>query len=184
MSPRQTALARLLQERREDAGYSRARAAELVGIKPGTIEGWELGRVAKPPLHDVLRLARFLRIPVDEIEAAVLADVGEIPVEDESRADADRSGRRGSARRRAAVQLLDAAFRLFGWEDEAAAAKALDTAPEQIRRWRTGAERMALADYLTLTSMVAIAAAEAIKGDERRAAEVSAAAQLLGLRTS
>ena len=44
MSPRQTALGRLLQERREAAGYSRARVGELVGIKPGTIEGWELGR--------------------------------------------------------------------------------------------------------------------------------------------
>ena len=43
MSPPQTALGRLLQERREAAGFSRARVGELVGIKPGTIEGWELG---------------------------------------------------------------------------------------------------------------------------------------------
>ncbi len=46
--PRQTALSRLLQDRREAAGYSRARVGELIGIKPGTIEGWELGRVTKP----------------------------------------------------------------------------------------------------------------------------------------
>src|SRR5437016_5110564 len=60
LSPRQTALGRLLQDRREAAGYSRARIGDLVGIKPGTIEGWELGRVSKPPIHDVLRLAHFL----------------------------------------------------------------------------------------------------------------------------
>src|SRR3954449_12503981 len=78
MSPRQTALGRLLQERREAAGYSRTRAGELVGIKPGTIEGWELGRVARPPIHDVLRLARFLRISADEIQDAVFADAGDV----------------------------------------------------------------------------------------------------------
>ena len=73
MSPRQTALGRLLQERREAAGYSRARVGELVGIKPGTIEGWELGRVARPPIHDVVRMAHFLSVPPDEITAAVSA---------------------------------------------------------------------------------------------------------------
>src|ERR671910_1797254 len=78
MSPRQTALGRLLQDRRESAGYSRIRIGELVGIKPGTIEGWELGRVARPPIHDVLRIAHFLRIPPDEIQGAVFADAGEV----------------------------------------------------------------------------------------------------------
>ena len=44
----QTALARLLQERREAAGYSRAKLGKSLGISAGTIEGWELGRIGKP----------------------------------------------------------------------------------------------------------------------------------------
>src|SRR5437588_12587883 len=84
VTPRQTALGKLLQERREAAGYSRARAGELVGIKPGTIEGWELGRVARPPIHDVLRMAHFLGIPPEEISAAVFEDAGAVePVTDQ-----------------------------------------------------------------------------------------------------
>src|ERR671910_738924 len=78
MSPRQTALGRLLQDHRETAGYSRTRIGEVVGIKAGTIEGWELGRVARPPIHDVLRLAHFLDISADEIQRAVFADAGEV----------------------------------------------------------------------------------------------------------
>src|SRR6266705_3402948 len=81
MTTRQTALGRLLQERRESAGYSRTRVGEVVGIKPGTIEGWELGRVARPPIHDILRLAHFLQIPAEEIEAAVFEDTGAVPPE-------------------------------------------------------------------------------------------------------
>src|SRR3954465_13303042 len=109
MSPRQTALGRLLQERREAAGYSRARVGELTGIKPGTIEGWELGRVARPPIHDVLRMAHFLGISSEEITAAVFegAGGGEPP--------ADRpgpTGRKEGEGRRAegAVPLLEAAY--------------------------------------------------------------------------
>src|SRR5436190_23820726 len=78
VTSQQTALGKLLQERREAAGYSRARAGELVGIKPGTIEGWELGRVARPPIHDVLRMAHFLGIPPEEISAAVFEDAGAV----------------------------------------------------------------------------------------------------------
>ena len=59
MPPSQTALGQLLQARREALGYSRARVGELIGIKPGTSEGWELGRGKRPPIHDVLRLARY-----------------------------------------------------------------------------------------------------------------------------
>jgi len=180
-SPRQTALGRLLQERRESAGYSRTRAGELVGIKPGTIEGWELGRVARPPIHDVLRLARFLRISADEIQEAVFADAGDVPgVEEHAEGGTKRRGRR---RREGSVPLLEAAFRLFGWKGDTAAAEALNTTPERVRAWRSGAEQMAFVDYLTLTSMIGIAAAEAMKGDERRVADLSAAAEVLGLRT-
>jgi transcriptional regulator with XRE-family HTH domain len=180
MSPSPTALGRLLQERRAAAGYSRARVGELVAIKPGTIEGWELGRVAKPPIHDVLRLARFLGISAAEIEAAVFADSGGAPAAPPvSGGPARRApGRRST---HGAVPLLEAAFRLFGWADESAAAEALGTTAEQVRRWRSGAEGIELADYMTLTSMIGIAAAAAMKGDEGRLGDLAAAAGALGL---
>jgi transcriptional regulator with XRE-family HTH domain len=180
MTPPQTALGRLLQERRESAGYSRTRIGELVGIKPGTIEGWELGRVAKPPVHDVLRLSHFLRIPADEIQQAVFEDAGAVPSVDESPDEKERK-KAGRRRRRGAVPLLEAAFRLFGWANEDDAADALGTSAERVRRWRTGAEQMAFADYLTLTSMIGVAAAEAMKGDDARIADLSAAAEELGI---
>lgn len=181
MTPYQTALGRLLQDRRESAGYSRTRVGELVGIKPGTIEGWELGRVAKPPIHDVLRLSHFLRIPADEIQHAVFEDAGEVTAGAEL---PDRNERKKPGRKpgRGAVPLLEAAFRLFGWPSEEDAAEALGTTPDRLRRWRTGAEQMAFADYLTLTSMIGVAAAQAMKGDEARIADLSAAAHELGIR--
>lgn len=182
MRPRQTALGRLLQDRRESAGYSRTRVGHIVGIKPGTIEGWELGRVARPPIHDVLRLAHFLGIPPEQIQRAVFEDAGEVP----SAADLPDQPEGRKARRRrpeGAVPLLEAAFRLFGWRDEADAADALGATPEQVRQWRTGAEQMTFADYLTLTSMIGVAAAEAMKGDESRVADLSAAAEELGIST-
>ena len=178
MSPRQTALGRLLQDRRQAAGYSRTRVGQLIGMKPGTIEGWELGRVAKPPIHDVLRLAYFLGISGDEIQEAVFEDAEETPPPRES-PDGDR--RSPGPRRQGAVPLLEAAFRLFGWADEQQAAAALNTTGERVRRWRSGVERMEFADYLTLTSMIGIAAAEAMKGDSARIADLSAAAEALGI---
>src|SRR2546421_377180 len=74
MPPEQNALARLLQERRETAGYSRARLGKIVGISAGTIEGWELGRVERPPFHEVMRIAAFLRIPLDDIQRVAFAE--------------------------------------------------------------------------------------------------------------
>lgn len=180
MTPPQTALGRLLQERRESGGYSRARVGELVEIKPGTIEGWELGRVAKPPIHDVLRLTHFLRIPAEEIQQAVFEDAGAVPSVDESPGEKGRK-QAGRRRRSGAVPLLEAAFRLFAWSNEDDAAEALGTDAERVRCWRTGAEQMAFADYLTLTSMIGVAAAEAMKGDEARIADLSAAARELGI---
>jgi transcriptional regulator with XRE-family HTH domain len=183
MSPTQTALGRLVQKRREAVGYSRARVGELIGISPGTIEGWELGRVAKPPIHDVLRLAHFLGISAEEIEAAVFADSGGAPAIAQA---AETSARRKRGRRPAqgAVPLLEAAFGLFGWADESVAADALGTTAEQVRLWRSGAEAIELADYMTLTSMIGIATAAAMKGDTARIADLSAAAEALGLGSS
>src|SRR5213595_3199303 len=114
VTSQQTALGRLLQERREAAGYSRARAGELVGIKPGTIEGWELGRVARTPIHDVLRMAHFLQIWAEEINSAVFEDAGEVGF---GEAQPERQERKKGRRRTGgSVPLLEAAFRLFGWQ--------------------------------------------------------------------
>jgi transcriptional regulator with XRE-family HTH domain len=180
MSPRQTALGRLLQERREAAGYSRARVGELVGIKPGTIEGWELGRVARPPIHDVLRMAHFLAVSPDELTAAVFEDAGDVAtVADQAERKERKKGR--TRRPEGAVPLLEAAFRLFGWKDAAEAAAALNSKPSQVGRWRSGAETMAFADFLTLTSMIGVAAAEAMKGGDARIADISEAAATLGV---
>src|SRR5580704_4558582 len=93
MTPRQTALGKLLRDSRKAAGLSRLRTGELTGISPYTIEGWELGRVAKPPIHDVLRLTHFLNIPADEIQRAVFEDAGVAP-------EAGHPGRTAKAPRR------------------------------------------------------------------------------------
>lgn len=180
MGSQQTSLGRLIQNRREAARYSRTRIGELVGIKPGTIEGWELGRVARPPLHDVLRLADFLGISPEEIRQAVFADLEGLRPGQEV---ADTKERKKTGRRphRGAVPLLEAAFRLFGWADDSEAAAALRTSADRVQRWRAGSERMAFADYLTLTSMIGVAAAEALRGDEARIADLSAAADELGI---
>ena len=180
MKPRQTALGRLLQERRESSGYSRARIGQVIGIKPGTIEGWELGRVSRPPIHDVLRLAQFLRIPAEEVQRAVFADAGDVPSAAET---ADHPERKKAIRRpgQGAVPLLEAAFRLFGWSNEPEAADALGTSPERVRDWRSGNETMEFSEYLTLTSMIGVAAAEAMRGDDARIADLSAAAEVLGV---
>ena len=121
MPVEQNALARLLQERREAAGYSRARLGALVGVSAGTIEGWELGRVGRPPFHDVIRIASFLRIPLEDLQRAVFADAGDVPDRDEHPGQPERK-KAGRKKRPGAVPLLEAAFRLYGWGDEAEAA--------------------------------------------------------------
>lgn len=174
-----SALGRLLQDRRDAAGYSRLRLGNLLEISPGTIEGWELGRVGKPPIHDVLRIARFLRIPIEEIERAVFEDAAALPEPDATTPPPLRkSGRRSQG----AVPLLEAAFRLFGWTDDQAAADALHTEPDQVRRWRRGLDRMEIADYVTLASLVNIAVVDELKQGSPRSAELSKAAQALGIR--
>ncbi|MGH3025526.1 MAG: hypothetical protein ACRDLR_03685, partial [Gaiellaceae bacterium] len=146
------------------------------------IEGWELGRVARPPIHDVLRFAHFLGITADEIQAAVFADTGGAPTAQET-PDGQERKKSGRRRRQAgAVPLLETGFRLFGWQDDSEAADALNTTPEQVRRWRLGAEKMDFPDFLALTSMIGVAAAGALRGEDARIADLSAAADALGLR--
>src|SRR5436190_10069342 len=182
MPVEQNALARLLQERREAAGYSRARLGALVGVSAGTIEGWELGRVGRPPFHDVIRIASFLRIPLEDIQRAVFADAGEVPDRDEHPGQPERK-KAGRKKRPGAVPLLEAAFRVYGWEDEADAAEALATTPEQVRAWRSGRERMDVADYMALTATVNVGLVDAMKSDNAGESEIAAVADALGVRS-
>ena len=163
----QTALARLLQERREAAGYSRARLGKTLGISSGTIEGWELGRIGKPPFHEVMRIATFLQIPLEDLQTAVFADSGTVPEADEFPGTPERK-RAGRKKRLGAVPLLEAAFRLHGWRDESEAAEALGATPEEVRAWRRGSERMDIAQYLALTATVNVALIDAVKSGKKR----------------
>ena len=178
----QNAVARLLQQRREAAGYSRARLGKIVGVSAGTIEGWELGRVGRPPFHEVMRIASFLRIPLEDIQRAVFADAGDVPEQEEH--PGQPAGKKvGRKKRPGVIPLLEAAFRLYGWSDEGAAAEALATTPEQIRAWRSGRERMDVADYIALTRTVNVGLAEAMKSGEAGDTEIAAAVEALGVRS-
>jgi transcriptional regulator with XRE-family HTH domain len=157
---KRTALGTLLQERREAVGFSRTRLGELVGIKSTTIEAWELGRVTKPPIHDVLTLARFLGISFEELEAAVLRD------------RTPPSAREPRPETVGAVPLLEQAIELFAWSEEQIAA-ALHTTPEQIAAWRRGAETMPLPELMTVAALVGLHAAGAV--GEARIADVARA---------
>jgi transcriptional regulator with XRE-family HTH domain len=182
MAPEPNALARLLQERREAAGYSRARLAALVGISAGSIEGWELGRVERPPFHEVTRIAAFLGISPDDLQRAAFADAGEVPDRDEHPGQLE--GRKPGRKKRAgAVPLLEAAFRLYGWQSEHDAALALGTTGDVVRAWRRGRERMDVADYMALTSIVNVAVADAMKAGTTRGLDLAGAAEALGVNS-
>jgi transcriptional regulator with XRE-family HTH domain len=180
----QTALGRLLQERREAADYSRARLAKELGITRYSIEAWELGRIGKPPFHGVMRIASFLAIPFEDLQRAVFADAGTVPNAEEPPVAPARR-RAGRKKRLGAVPLLEAAFRLYGWRDEAEAAEALGATPEQVRAWRRGTELMEIAEYLALTTSVNVALIDAVKSKRtKKDVRLSAAAEALGVRPS
>jgi transcriptional regulator with XRE-family HTH domain len=179
MSVEQTAVARLLQERREEAGYSRARLGKVLEISAGSIEGWEL-RVGKPPFHEVMRIAAFLRIPLEDLQRAVFADAGTVPEPDEHPGEPARK-RAGRTKRGGAIPLLEAAFRLYGWRDESEAAEALATTPEQVLAWRRGSRRMSIAQYMALTATVNVALADAVKSRKGRKLDLAAAVEALGV---
>jgi transcriptional regulator with XRE-family HTH domain len=181
MTAEQNALARLLQERRETAGYSRARLGTIIGISPGSIEGWELGRVGKPPFHGVMRMAAFLRIPLEDLLRAVVADAGTLPDSGRHPGMPERK-KAGRKKRLGAVPLLEAAIRLYGWHDESETADALGATPEQIRAWRRGSSRMSLAQYVTLSATVNVGLAEAVTSGEARSLDLSAAVEALGIQ--
>jgi hypothetical protein len=105
-------------------------------------------------VHDILKLARFLLIPLDEIEAAALRD--ELP-ESPPVPRRDAEGK---------VPLLEQAIELFAWTDEQAAA-ALQTTRERVRSWRRGVEPMPLPELMTVAALVALHAAGAAGGSPR-----------------
>lgn len=135
-----TPLGRLLQERRQQLSYSRTRAGELAELSPSTIESWEVGRVSKPPIHDVLRLARVLGIPTVEVERAVLPG--------EPAAEAQPPVLPPGA------PLLDQAVAALGWS-ERDAATALNTSPARVRALRRGEGDLSVLEVMTLTALIA-----------------------------
>lgn len=149
-------LERLLRSRREQLGYSRTRAAQLSGVNASSIEAWEQGRVSKPPIHDVLRLARVLSIPIGELERSVLEEI--------DAADAGGAGGAGAApaaRPRetgdvglVGLPLFDRAAMLLGWSD-ADAASALNTSPERVAGLRRGEGELSVLEVLTLIAVTA-----------------------------
>jgi DNA-binding XRE family transcriptional regulator len=174
------ALARLLQEQRERAGYSRAKLGKTLGIRPGTIEGWEMGRVERPPLHEVIRMAEYLRLSYEDLRAAVAADTGGIPEpKDFPRVARQKPGSRGPL---GAVPLLEASFRLFLWKDEVEAAEALSATPDQVRLWRRGADPMNVLDYLSLATMMNVGIAQAMRSPDASDFDLRGAAESLSLR--
>jgi transcriptional regulator with XRE-family HTH domain len=147
---RPTALGRLLKTRREERGYSRTRVAQLTGIKSITIEGWENGRVKKPPIHDVLRLARALSIPTDELERAVWEDAAAAG----ETTDAARAPHGGHEASPVGLQLLERAIALRDWSAEDAA-MALNTTPERVVALRRGDEELAVLEMMALIAVLA-----------------------------
>ncbi len=137
----QTALGRLLQERRLAKGLSRTRIGELVGVSPFSLESWEQGRVAKPPIHDVLRLARFLDISAQELENAVLAETGPPPAAPPQPEPA-------------VAPLLEQAVDVLGLGvDEVA--EILSTTPTRIRALRRGDAELNVMEVMVLTAVIA-----------------------------
>lgn len=144
-----TALGALLKARRQQHGFSRTRVAQMTGIKPITLEGWEGGRVRKPPIHDVLRLARVLEIPTEELErvvrqdeAASGAEGAALPTTASANTPEDEATPVGSL-------LLARAAELLEWSDDDAAA-ALNTTPERARRLREGDADVDVAEAMAL----------------------------------
>src|SRR5262249_46960257 len=96
-----------------------------------------------------------------------------------------RAGRKpGRKKSLGAVPLLEAAFRLYGWDDESEAADTLNTSPNRVRAWRRGTERMDVADYMALTTIVSAGLADAMRAGKAGTVDVSHAAEALGVRSS
>lgn len=159
MSPTVTALGALLRSRREGLGYSRTRAAELSGLNASSLEAWELGRVAKPPIHDVLRLARVLSISTPDLERAVMEDGAPVRVErshDEEEGEDPQPAAKVTPAdvASAGIPLLERATAVLGWSDEDAAA-ALNTSTKRMRSLRRGESQLSVLEVLSLIALLA-----------------------------
>jgi transcriptional regulator with XRE-family HTH domain len=141
VTPPRTPLGRLLKARRERLGYSRTRASQLSGVNASSLEAWELGRVSKPPIHDVIRLARTLSISMGELERSVLEGAaGDAPAQTASGHVAAAGDDQPLVQR--AVTLLD-------WSD-AQAAEVLGTTPERIVALRAGDGELTVLEMVTV----------------------------------
>jgi transcriptional regulator with XRE-family HTH domain len=137
-------LGKLLQSRREAAGLSRPRLARLVDMSPGTIEGWETERVTRPPIAEILRIARALGISLGDVEAAVLAGDDREPV----------SASTGASN--AALELLKLAMARYDWS-EAQVDEMLDEPTGSCASWLNGLpmpQRSAVAATIAVTAQL------------------------------
>ena len=150
MTPPRTELGRLLKARRESLGYSRTRAAQLSGVNASSLEAWELGRVNKPPIHDVVRLARTLSISMEDLERTVLSpgDPGAAPT------DHGNSNGNGALLGADGLPLIERAIGLLGWS-EADAAVVLQTTPERIQALHEGEGELTVLEVVTLIGVLA-----------------------------
>ncbi len=183
MSSERSELARLLQRSRERAGYSRTALGKLLEVNPKTIESWESGKIRRPQLHDVIRMATFLQIPFEAIQQAAFADAGSIP---DAAAQPERPVRRKPGRKKpaaAVVPLLEAGFAVCGWEDEQEAAQALGVTTKRVRAWRHGREPLDLGSHLRLSASVNLALADALK-ENNSGERIRIAAEALGVNLS
>lgn len=152
MTSRINPLGRLLKERREQLGYSRTRASQLSGVNASSIESWESGRVSKPPIHDVVRLARVLSISMSELERAVVHEEEAELSEGPPAAPPDATAASNAAA--FGAPLLARALAVLRWTD-AEAASALGTSPARVTRLRTGEDELSNLEVLTLTAVLA-----------------------------
>lgn len=74
MPSERTAIGLLLQERREALRWSRTDVQRRTHVPSPTLEKWEMGRVKQPPAEPLLRVARELRIEMDDLWRALAAD--------------------------------------------------------------------------------------------------------------
>jgi DNA-binding XRE family transcriptional regulator len=151
MTPLRTELGRLLKARREQLGYSRVRAAQLSGVNASSLEAWELGRVNKPPIHDVLRLARTLSISMDDLERTVLS--GADGAGDGAAPDGNGNGNRRVPEAEG-LSLVERAIAQHGWSEEKAA-EVLQTTPERITALRAGDGELSVLEVVTLIGVLA-----------------------------